>query len=80
LPGFKCDTCAVLKRTQQKEEMSGHHVVCKGKQVIDDDKQDDHDRGQRNGKEKIEMGEGGHVLSRKIALDLGWIMKHDCLS
>jgi hypothetical protein len=26
------------------------------------------------------MGEGGHVLSRKIALDLGWIMKHDCLS
>ena len=33
LPGFKCDTCAVLKRTQQKEEMSGHHVVCKGKQV-----------------------------------------------
>ena len=45
----------------------------------DDDKQD-RDRGQRNGKEKIEMGEGGHVLSRKIALDLGWIMKHDCLS
>ena len=33
MPGFKCDTCAVLKRTKRKERMSGYRKETTSRRV-----------------------------------------------